>query len=93
MANSIKPSKKVLIKKTKFHETTLPETRTYELNVPDIVVPDTIVPDTIVPDIVVKKEDALMILEILKIINKRGGFLLEEYKFINELYFKINQII
>lgn len=36
----------------------------------------------------IKKEDALLILELLKIINKRGGFLLEEYESINVLYNK-----
>ena len=36
----------------------------------------------------IKKEDALLILELLKIINKRGGFLLEEYESICVLYNK-----
>ena len=36
----------------------------------------------------IKKEDALLILELLKIINKRGGFLLEEYESISVLYNK-----
>jgi hypothetical protein len=36
----------------------------------------------------IKKEDALLILELLKIINKRGGFLLEEYESVNVLYNK-----
>ena len=41
-----------------------------------------------VPDdsISIKKEDLTLILNLLIIINKRGGFLLEEYSVVGELY-------